>query len=360
MLRPAVVALAAGLLLPGAATAAPAKVAIEADKYDPAVVVIPPGGQVEWRNKDTVPRGLTGDVNSSGPIRPGETYKRRFRRLGQYDYRDSADAQVRGTVIVAIAGGRRQRPGGGGGSGDFLHKYRAALRLDLRETWKFRDSVWGTEHPCSGQVGDGSRTVRFTANFPKVDYQRGFGNELFLARSKRFRIDVYREKMDSKVSTNETPEVDCGDGTSDRSATQPSNCNATPAGKPTHTQLSFSPKIAQSRFQFTSDTRNRAENCGPHYPGGLATVGVNEATLPLSLLGGSGNLFYESGRTSPATATEVRALRSGRAVTVERTLDLHFTTDCCSGFNTGPGGIYLRVGAIFTVKAKLTIRFRPR
>jgi hypothetical protein len=69
---------------------------------------------------------------------------------------------------------------------------------------------------------------------------------------------------------------------------------------------------------------------------------------------------YESGATSPATAAEVRALRNGRALTVERTLDLHFTTDCCSGFNTGRGGIYLRVGAIFAVKAKLTIRFRPR
>jgi hypothetical protein len=45
---------------------------------------------------------------------------------------------------------------------------------------------------------------------------------------------------------------------------------------------------------------------------------------------------------------------------VERTLDLRFTTDCCTGYNTGPGGIYARVGAIFTVKAKLTIRFRPR
>jgi plastocyanin len=350
---------AASLLVPAAAAADPAKVAIEPAKYDPAVVVIPPGGEVEWRNKDDAPRGLTGDVNSSGPIRPGETYKRRFNRLGQYDYRDSANAEIRGTVIVAIAGGRRQRPGGDG-SGEFLHKYRATLRLDMRENWKFRDSVWGTEHPCSGQVGDGSRTVRFTANFPKVDYQRGFGQELFFARSKRFRIETYREKMDSKVSTSETREVDCGNGTSDREATQASNCNATPAGRPTHTELSFSPKIGQSRFAFQNDNRKPDENCGPHYPGGLAVVGVKDSTLPLSLAGGSGQLLYESGTTSPATPAEVRALRNGRALTVERKLDLHFTTDCCSGFNTGPGGIYLRVGAIFTVKAKLAIRFRPR
>jgi plastocyanin len=351
--------LAASLVLPAAAAGAPAKVAIEPDKYDPAVVVIAPGGEVEWRNKDAAPRGLTGDVNSSGPIQPDETYKRRFRRLGQYDYRDSANAELGGTVIVAIAGGRRQRPGGDR-SGEFLHKYRATLRLELRENWKFRDSVWGTEHPCSGQVGDGSRTVRFTANFPKVDYQRAFGTELFLARSKRFRIETYREKMDSKVSTNETREVDCGNGTTDNVAAQPSNCNATPAGEPTRTRLSFSPKINKSRFLFTNDRRNRDENCGPSHAAALSLVGVDESTLPLSLTGGSGHLLYESGQTSPATAAEVRALRRGRAVTAVRRLDLRFTTDCCTGYNTGPGGIYARVGAIFAVKAKLTIRFRPR
>jgi plastocyanin len=353
------VALAASILLPASVAAAPKKVTIEPDKYDPAVVVIPPGGEVEWRNRDTTPRGLTGDVDSSGPIQPGQTYKRRFRRLGQYEYRDSGNAELRGTVIVAIAGGRRQRPGGDR-SGAFLHKYRATLRLNMRENWKFRDSVWGTEHPCSGQVGEGSRTVRFTANFPKVDYQRGFGQELFLARSKRFRIETYREKMDSEVATNGSPEVDCGNGTSDYSATQPSNCDATPAGKPTHTHLSFSPKINQSRFAFANDNRNPDDNCGPAYAAALSLVGVNEATLPLGLTGGSGQLLYEVGRTSPATAAEVRALRSGRALTVERRLDLRFTTDCCTGFNTGPGGIYSRVGAIFTAKAKLTIRFQPR
>ena len=211
-----------------------------------------------------------------------------------------------------------------------------------------------------GRWATGSRIVRFTANFPTVNYQRGFGSELFFARSKRFRIETYRETMDSKVSTSETPLVDCGNGTSDNSPTQPSNCNATPARKPTHTQLSFSPKINQSRFGFTNDNRDPYENCGPAYAPALSLVGVRESTLPLNLVGGSGHLLYESGQTSPATAAEVRALRNGRALTVKRTLDLRFTTDCCTGYNTGPGGVYARVGAIFTVNAKLTIRFRPR
>jgi hypothetical protein len=346
------------LALPAGSAAAPKRVEIESDNYNPAVVVIPPGGEVEWRNDDLGPRGLTGDVDSSGPIQPGQTYKRRFQRLGQYDYRDSADPEIRGTVIVAVEGGRRQRPGGDR-SGEFLHKYRARLKLTVRENWRFRDSAWGAQHQCSGQVGTGARIVRFTANFPKVDYQRGFGTELFAARSKRFRIETYSETMDSTVSTNETPEVDCGNGTTDNSPTQPSNCNATPAGRPTRTRLSFSPRINQSRFMFANRNRNR-ENCGPDYAAALPLVGVRDSTLPLGLTGGSGQLLYEVGRTSPATAAEVRALRRGRALSVKRTLDLHFTTGCCTGYNTGPGGIYLRVGTIFAVKAKLTIRFRPR
>ena len=59
--------------------------------------------------------------------------------------------------------------------------------------------------------------------------------------------------------------------------------------------------------------------------------------------------------------SRARALRNGRAVTIVREFELHFTVDCCVEWNErGKPNTYVRVGARHNVFGKMTIRLIPR
>lgn len=53
---------------------------IEPAAFDPAVVVVGPGTDVKWTNRDLRPRALRGDFESPS-IAPGKAYGLRFGRL---------------------------------------------------------------------------------------------------------------------------------------------------------------------------------------------------------------------------------------------------------------------------------------
>ena len=67
----------------------------------------------------------------------------------------------------------------------------------------------------------------------------------------------------------------------------------------------------------------------------LVLVGAGSVVLPLNL-GDDEGVAYNSAQTDSATKSEVSAMRAGHAFTVERSVDLNFTTPCCEGFNPDP------------------------
>ena len=79
--------------------------------------------------------------------------------------------------------------------------------------------------------------------------------------------------------------------------------------------------------------------------------------LPLNLVGYRVN--YDEAQTNAATSAEVRAVRAGRPFTVNRRVDLNFTTDCCEGW-APTGGNWARTANIHRYIASLTISFKPR
>jgi hypothetical protein len=78
--------------------------------------------------------------------------------------------------------------------------------------------------------------------------------------------------------------------------------------------------------------------------------------LPLNVVGNQVN--YDEATTAQLTPAEVRALRTGRALTVTFSVTLHFTTPCCDGFGT-PEGLPAVIGAIHVYTASLSIHFTP-
>jgi hypothetical protein len=89
-------------------------------------------------------------------------------------------------------------------------------------------------------------------------------------------------------------------------------------------------------------------------------VGLDADDLPFDP-GAGVELLDDAGRTSPVTLAEARALRDGRPVTITRAIELHFTTDCCTGWTeAGKPTTYVRVGARFDVFGRATIRLTPR
>jgi plastocyanin len=357
---------AAGWLLPGTAGAATVRVAIEATGFDPAVLVVPPGTTVEWRNDDAVPRALAGDV-ASPEIAPAGTFRRRFPRLGRFDYRDRANAALTGTVVVAAYVRRPRHPPPPGPPGRVVtHRWRATLRVDLVERWKYLDGKFLTfEGPCNAEVGDGSREVTFRATLPDVRYTRLGSLEILRGESPRHGIARYRETIDAMASDPSSGRtITCPDGSGDPPPDVEHTCRHDRAGTRVTASLSWAPRIGQGRMFWAHAYAGRRPpsdaNCGDSFLGAGSLVGLDADALPFDP--GAGNeLLYDAGRTSPLTVAEVRALRAGRALTVTRGIGLRFTTDCCSGW-TEPGKptTYVRVGARFDVAGRVTIRLTPR
>lgn len=347
---------AGGALMAPAAGAAPRTVEIGASTFKPAVITIAPRTTVTWRNTSSAPRSIAGEGWRSPAIAPGGEFERRFDRVGQHPYRDAADAEIAGTVIVALARART-RPR----AGSATRLLRATARLEVYERWTFRDGHWrSTKGPCNGQVGGGTRTVRWTARFPRVEYTRVAGVEVLDGGTDRpaTRLGAYTESQDAKVSTSETALVTCPDGvTSDRAPTQDASCTRRLTGRRVRMRLLWSREIGLWQLGPSGSEPDVPEQCGPSYVNSSGLVGLDALDLPIGL---TGNRVLFTDVQARATAAELARLRAGRSVRVVRAFRLRYTTDCCTGWNPGAGGIYARVGAVQLARAKLTITLSPR
>ena len=69
--------------------------------YDPAIITVPRGTMVTWTNTDTVSHTVTSTTGAfSSSLASGETYSYTFNTPGSYDYGDSSNPKMSGTVIV--------------------------------------------------------------------------------------------------------------------------------------------------------------------------------------------------------------------------------------------------------------------
>jgi plastocyanin len=340
-----------------AARAAGPTVSITASTFKPAIVVVPLGTTVTWRNDDTAPHAVVGDVASPGPIQPGMTYARRFTAFGDYHYADAANPAKKGTVVVAAAGSSHP-PRAPAGHGLVTHLYTGTMTLTVNESYRFYDGKWQSFHgPCNGEVGDGTRNIELRAKLSHAKYSRGFGTEILSDNSAKATLVRYAEKVTAMAAMSSSAEADCGDGTTEQAADVPLDCATNFAGRTLPMSFGWSPSATKNRFQFSNTGHRRFDNCGTEYAGALTLVGIKDSSLPLNLVGSS--LVYDLGNTSPATLHEVAAIRAGRALHVTRSIDLSFLTDCCD-FWAPHGGVLARIGTQHDVKAKLEIKLRPR
>jgi plastocyanin len=101
---PALLTLAAALLLAPASSAATTKVVqINRTAFSPVTVSITAGDSIRWRNADTRDHQVVSTTGTfaSPVLRPGTTYTFRFDVPGTYRYRDALNPNVTGTVRVA-------------------------------------------------------------------------------------------------------------------------------------------------------------------------------------------------------------------------------------------------------------------
>ncbi len=357
VLTAALLAFAASGALASPVAGAPRTVEITASKLDPAVIVVPPRATVTWRNTSVAARSIAGDDWRSGAIAPRGDFRRRFDRVGVFPYRDAGNADITGTVIV-----RRVRARSRARRGTVTRRFRAAVKLSLRESWTFRDGRWQSRQgPCNGEVGGGTRAVSWTAGFPRVEYTRVGGLEVLdggTARP-RMRLGVFTEMQDAKSSSSETALVTCPDATTDRAPTQDADCTRRLTGLRFPMNFGWSRSIGLWQVAYGSPEPDpAAQQCGPSYLNSSVLVGLDPLDLPIGL---TGNRVLFTSLQARATPGEVARLRAGRTVRVVRAFALRYTTDCCTGFNpSGGGGVYARVGAIQQARAKLTITLKPR
>jgi plastocyanin len=351
------------LACPGAASGA-RTISLGPSGFDPVVAIVSPGTHVTWRNDTSaaasiVVRDRRGEIATRSPdLPPGGTFGHRFRSVGQFRVTNSANDSFEGTVIVAARGRRASRP-----SGRAEYRYKGTLLLSVNESWKYYDDKeMSTNGPCNGMIGDGSRIVRLRLPMRDVRYTRLGRIEILRAENLRGRWSVHREQQDARVSDpNRGPDTTCRDGTTDAAPIYDADCSRSLAGKPVRITFGW---LSQGRFLFTDDAPEpQAERCGPDHQSGLAIAAPylqrGLGGLPLNLL--AGNPPYGTGATSPATLAEARAIRRGRGVVIRRTIFLTFTADCCNQWTpSGTPGTYARVGAVFTIFARLEIHLRRR
>ena len=89
---------------PQAHAAAAAKVSIGDNFFSPMKATVAPGGKVKWTNNGKVKHNVTFAGSSSGNLRPGESFVKKFSRAGKFPYNCTIHPGMSGKVKV-VAGG---------------------------------------------------------------------------------------------------------------------------------------------------------------------------------------------------------------------------------------------------------------
>jgi plastocyanin len=89
---------------PQAHAAAAAKVSIGDNFFSPVKARIAPGVKVKWTNNGKVAHNVTFQGSSSGNLKPGETFVKKFTRPGKFLYSCTIHPGMTGKVKV-VAGG---------------------------------------------------------------------------------------------------------------------------------------------------------------------------------------------------------------------------------------------------------------
>src|SRR3954449_1262392 len=165
--------------------------------FTPSAAVVPSGTTVVWRNDDSKPHAISGDLDSA-QLQPGaSTAPRVLRRLGEYHYALADNSAVKGTIVVSQPASRRPAKAVGSAS----RTLRGSLVLRVNEKYTFFDAQWRTTTgACNAEVGNGSRTVVLRATLNKVKYFRGRGHESLSQRNVPVRWIRYAELVDADTS----------------------------------------------------------------------------------------------------------------------------------------------------------------
>ncbi len=345
-----------------AAKPAVANVSITEAGFSPAVVVVVIGTTVQWKDNGKQPHSLDGQVHAPAVLRPGETFQHKFTSAGEYSYFDGRHPISRGTVVVIAGSGGSSTPPPEPGE-PVTHLYSASLTLVVNENWTYYDDAGCecTTPPCESQSGSGDRVVHLDVLFPNVTYDRYPSAHLegLYADDVPGRFGETTETITSEISTLDTPLIAC-DGGQYHKTSQPANCDRDFTGKPVRLSLEWGPIGTKNTFLITNRGPEISPgSCEDVISSALNLVGAGSAVLPLNL-GDDEGVAYDSAQTDAATKSEVSAMRAGRAFTVNRSVDLSFTTPCCEGFNPGSGGVWANTGTIRSYAASLTILFTPR
>ena len=97
VLAPEVGAVQRGTRIVGASRV---RVRIVDNRFRPRSITIDRGTVVKWKNRGDNTHTSTGNSWDSGPIAPGETFKKRFRRRGTFSYRCTIHSTMMGTITV--------------------------------------------------------------------------------------------------------------------------------------------------------------------------------------------------------------------------------------------------------------------
>ena len=85
---------------PQAQAAGAAKVNIGDNFFSPVKARVGPGGKVKWTNNGNVKHNVTFRGSSSGNLRPGESFVKKFNRAGKFPYSCTIHPGMAGKVRV--------------------------------------------------------------------------------------------------------------------------------------------------------------------------------------------------------------------------------------------------------------------
>ncbi|HPF95040.1 MAG: cupredoxin domain-containing protein [Candidatus Magasanikbacteria bacterium] len=68
--------------------------------FVPATLTVKKGTTVTWTNRDIVVHSVVGNGFNSGDVKPGDSYSKQFNTVGSFDYSDTINPVMQGTINV--------------------------------------------------------------------------------------------------------------------------------------------------------------------------------------------------------------------------------------------------------------------